>query len=201
MVENMRRPTAEDLQLLREIRGRFSDTKSNQIRDYFAYFLVGVLFPVFFLAIYFFLNDPHLWLLVLMSLGSFILAAILWRDRNLEYEFTGDEIIERRAGRVRNQIQISRIVNADVKILEHILTLETENSKMTIRILAPLNEVIQRNWAKLLATKSDAERQDVEKVNREMISRLKRANLIAVLALIALMLAIGLLVAWLEKKL
>jgi hypothetical protein len=44
------------------------------------------------------LDKNHLIVLV-FALGTFIVGIYLWKMRAVEYEFTGNEIIERRAGR------------------------------------------------------------------------------------------------------
>src|SRR5580698_2004691 len=158
----MRPPTPEDLQFLRDIRGRFEDWKRNQIWGKVFYVLFFIIFPIFFLTVFIICHDSVRWIFIAFTVVTFVLTALLWRDRGLEYEFTGDEIIERRAGRVRNRVQISNIVNADVNILEHILTLETQNSKMIVHIFYSLNEAIQKNWAAALAKKSESEREQYE---------------------------------------
>ena len=119
---------------------------------------------------------------------------------SVEYEFTGEEIIERRSGRVKNQIHISDIVGTEVKISSHQLILKTNNSKMTVQILPSLNEVIQNKGAEVMANKSEAERQHFEEVKWKTISRLKRANLIAAIILFWLMLAFAIFIGWFKQK-
>jgi hypothetical protein len=118
----------------------------------------------------------------------------------IEYEFTGEEVIERRGGRVKNQIRISDIIETKVKISPHQLILKTSNSKMTVQILPSLNEVIKKKGAEEMASKSDAERQHFEKVKQEMESRIKRTNIIVGIILLWLGIIFAVLIGWLFRK-
>jgi len=118
----------------------------------------------------------------------------------VEYEFTGEEIIERRGGRIKNQIGISDITETKVKISPHQLMLKTKNSKMTVQITPSLNEVVQIEASKINATKSKAERQHFEKVKQETMSRFKRVNIIGAVIIVLFGFVIALFVGWLKQK-
>src|SRR5277367_6117720 len=95
----------------------------------------------------------------------------------IKYEFTGEEIIERRGKHIKNQIRISDVIEIKVLMKPHRMIIKTNNSKMIVRIISSLNAVIQNEAARVAATKSEAERQHFEEVKQQTISRLKRANL------------------------
>jgi hypothetical protein len=126
--------------------------------------------------------------------------AILWRDRGLEYEFTGDEIIELRAGRIRNRLHISDVLEIKVNISSHQMILKTSNLKMTVRIFSSLNEAIQKKGAELAAKQSEAERQRYEEVKREMTSRVKWANIIGAIASVLAAVLVALVIRWFTTK-
>jgi hypothetical protein len=129
--------------------------------------------------------------------GCFGSRRMMW---SVEYEFTGEEIIERRGGRIKNQIRISDITDTKVKISPHQLMLKTKNSKMTVQITPSLNEVIQIEASKINATKSKAERQHFEKVKQETMSRFKRVNIIGAVIIVLFGFVIALFVGWLKQK-
>jgi hypothetical protein len=195
----MRPPTPEDLEFLRSVRGRFQDTKFNRVRDNILFFVLGILFPMLFLA-FFFIFQPLRSLFAVGAFGLFALTANLWRDRGLEYEFTGEEIIERRAGGIRKRMQISEIVNVDTNIFEPIFTLKTQNLKMTIQILPSLNEVIQKKAAESMAKQSEVERKRYEEVNQQLARRLKWVNIIVSLVIVLGGFGVFVLFVWLKSK-
>jgi Pyruvate/2-oxoacid:ferredoxin oxidoreductase gamma subunit len=118
----------------------------------------------------------------------------------VEYEFTGEEIIERRGGHIKNQMRISDIIETKTKISPPQLILKTNNSRMTVQILPSLNEVIKKESAEIMANKSESERQQFEEVKKETISRLKRVNVIGSVILILVMIALVLLIGWLKRR-
>ncbi|MGD1088478.1 MAG: hypothetical protein ABR955_07100 [Verrucomicrobiota bacterium] len=73
--------------------------------------------------------------------GCFGSRHMMW---SVEYEFTGEELIERRGGRIKNQMRITDIIETRVLFGRNQMKLKTNNSKMTIQIVPPLNEVIQK---------------------------------------------------------
>ena len=197
----MRRPTEEDLQFLRDIRGRFQDLKSHQIGEKVLCFLFLVFFPVLFLLAFFFDPEQSRWgFAAIAFVSSFCSAVFIWRDRGLEYEFAGDEIIERRAGRIRKRIRISDVVDINNKISPRQMILKTDDSKMTVRIFHSLNEVIQKKWAELMAKQSEAERQRYEEAGRQMTSRVKWANMIGAIASVLATVLTALGIRWFTTK-
>lgn len=117
-----------------------------------------------------------------------------------EYVFTGEAVIERRGDRIRNQIRISDIVESSVRLGLHQLILKTNKSKMIIRIIPSLNEVMMKLAAEFNADKSESERRHLEEEARHTISRFKRASLIGMIATVLITLAFGILVNWWVRK-
>jgi hypothetical protein len=196
----MKRPTEEDLQFLCDIHGRYQDSKEGQLKEKFFYFLFGVLFPLLLLIFFFIGGSTYFWVLAAPAIGLFSLMAILWRDRGLEYEFTGDEIIELRAGRIRNRLRISDVLEIKVNISPHQMILNTSNLKMTVRIFPSLNEAIQKKGAELAAKQREAERQRYEEVKREMTSLVKWANIIGAIASVLAAALVALVIRWFTTK-
>jgi hypothetical protein len=203
-VTKMKAMRSEDLEFLQGIRGRFPNSKSQRQGEWLLIFLLGVFFPLFWLAVLFawwpvVLDRDHL-AVAAFALGTFVVGIYIWSDRAVEYEFTGDEIIERRAGRIKNQIRIADIVETKVKISPHQLIIKTSSSKMTVQIVPSLNEVIQKKATEMMATKSETERQNFEKVKLETSSRLKRANIIGAVVLMLFAFALLFLLGWLKQR-
>lgn len=196
----MRPPTSEDLQFLRDIRGRFEDSKQNQILEKVSYVLFSIIFPIFFLIIFAICHDSVRWIFIAFAAVTFAFAALLWRDRGLEYEFTGDEIIERRARRERNRIIISGIIEARAGISSPELFLKTGSSKMTVHIFPSLNELIQKKAAESMAKQSEAERKRYEEVNQQLARRMKWINLIVSLVIVLGGFGVFVLFVWLKSK-
>ena len=135
-----------------------------------------------------------------MFFGSFFLGVYFFKNRELEYEFTGDEIIERRAGDVKNRMLIADVNEARVRISPHQLILKASNSKMIIRIFPSLNEVIQKKGAEMQAKLSEAERQRYEEAKRQMTSRAKWANIIGAIASVIAAILTALAIRWFTAK-
>lgn len=119
---------------------------------------------------------------------------------SVEYEFTGREIIERRGGRIKNQISISDIIETEVPFGKKLMILKTNNSKLKIQIIPSLNEAIQKEAARELATKSEGDRQRFEEVNNRIMTRRKWAALIGAIASILATIAGSLLLRWFHQK-
>src|SRR6267142_5048313 len=118
----------------------------------------------------------------------------------IKYEFTDEEIIERRGKRIKNQIRISDVIETKVLINPHRMIIRTNNSEMTVRVIPSLNAVIQNEAARVAATKSEAERQHFEEVKQQTISRVKRANLIVGVISILLIFVLIFLWSWFRHK-
>jgi hypothetical protein len=204
MFPKMKVTHSEDLEFLRNIHSQFQISKSQKQGEWLMILLFGAIFPALSLLFFFcdfpvIVDKDHL-VCAAFTIGLFILDIYLFRMRAVEYEFTGEEIIERRGGRIKNQIRISDIIETKVKISPHQLTLKTNNSKMVVQIIPSLNEAIQKEAAKIEATKTETDRQHFEKVKQETISRFKRANIIGAVILVLIMFALALLVGWLRRK-
>ena len=119
---------------------------------------------------------------------------------SVEYEFTGKEIIERRGGRIKNQVSISDVIETEAPLGKKLMILKTNNSKLKIRIIPSLNEAIQKEAARELATKSEGERQRFEEVKNQIITRHKWAVVIGAIASILVTIAGSLLLRWLHQK-
>jgi len=133
-------------------------------------------------------------------LGLFALTANLWRDRWLEYEFTGDEIIEKRAGRERNRIIISDIIEVQVKMSPFEMVLKTGSSKMAVHVFPSLNEVIQKRAAESMAKQGEEERKRYDKMNQQLARRMKWVNVTVLLVIVLAGFGGFLLIVWLKSK-
>jgi hypothetical protein len=179
----MKRTHSEDLQFLRDFHGRFQDTTSHRQVEWFAIVLMGVFFPALIFALICLfppMTLAHNLFFAAMILGSFLTGAQVWRERAVEYEFTGDEVIERRRRRIKHRVLISDITETRVTI--RTLVLKTNHSKIIIQIFPSLREAIQKKAANL----SDAERQEIETVKKDIIPRMNRRKWIAGIAAVLL---------------
>jgi len=190
----------EDLEFLRNIHGRFQDLDVKRRNEWGPIFLLGVFFPLSLVVVFFAwppmtLDRVHL-VIAAMILGSFMGGIDLWRKRAVEIEFTGEEIIERRGGQIRNRMFISNIIETRVLPFSHRLVLKTNNSKMDILIFPSLNEVIQK---KVVVEMSDEERKRNEKIAQQMKMRHNLAVLIYVVVLMGGAMVIGCLMGHFKK--
>ena len=187
----MKATHSEDLEFLRRIRGRFQDTTSHRQGERFVILLVAATTAVLFSALLHasppLTTGRHHVFYIAMILGSVIMGAQLWRALAVEYEFTGEEIIERRAGRIHGRILISKIVETRVLMQRHRLIVRTQNANMSIRIFPLLNEAIQRGAASPV---TDGVRRETEAVTQEVVSRLKRRQVVAAVVLMLFAFAI-----------
>ena len=119
---------------------------------------------------------------------------------SVEYEFTGKEIIERRGRRIKNQISISDIIETEAPLGKKLMILKTNNSTLKIQIIPSLNEAIQNETARELATKSEGERQRFEEIKSQIIKRYKWAALIGAIVSILVTIVGSLLWRWFEQK-
>ena len=111
----------------------------------------------------------------------------IWRGRGVEYEFTGEEVIERRRGQVHGRVPIVEILETRVLINPHRMILRTTCAKMEVRIYPALNEVIQQEVARAA---TDEARQRMENVKQEMAAGKRRALWIGGIGLIILIVGI-----------
>jgi hypothetical protein len=200
----MKATLPDDLEILRNVRGRFPSSKSQRQGEWLLIFLLGVFFPLFWLAVFFawwpaVLDKGHL-IVLAFAFGTFIGGIHLWKTRALEYELTGDEIIERRGGRIKNQMRIADIIEIKIKISPYQLIIKTSSSKMTVQMIPSLNEAILKQATEMNAKRTDAERRQMEEDGQKRISRFKRANIIGLIVFLLLMFAIGWLAVWLKEK-
>jgi uncharacterized membrane protein len=129
--------------------------------------------------------------------GYFGSRRTMW---SVEYEFTGEEIIERRGGRIKNRILINDIVEVRMFLGRYQTILKANNSKMKVQMIPSLNQVILKQAKEINARKSEAELRQMEEASQETISRFKRANIIGIILLILFMFALALFVEWLMRK-
>jgi hypothetical protein len=109
----------------------------------------------------------------------------------VEYEFTGQEIIERHGGRIKKQINISDIVETAVSFGQpNSLIVKTNNTTMKIQILPSLKGVIDQKWTEIYSKMTESERQRFEDVKREVTTRIKRTTVIASVILALLVFAL-----------
>ncbi len=190
----------EDLEFLRNIHGRFQDSDPKRRYEWVAVLIALVFFPALSVVMFFTFTpmslDRHHLFIVTINLVGFISAVQYWRMRPVEIEFTGEEIIERRRGQIRNRMRISNIIETRVLPFSHRLILKTNNSKMNILIFPSLNKVIQK---KVALEMSDDERKRNEKIAQQMKVRHNRAVLIYVIVLTGGAMVIGCLIKYLQK--
>jgi hypothetical protein len=118
----------------------------------------------------------------------------------VEYEFTGEEIIERRGGREKKRIKISDIVESKIPLGSKRMILKTNSTEMRVQIFPALNEVIKKRAAEFISRLSESERQKFEATSRQISRRYKRALLIGGIIYILIMFAFAFFVRWLMQK-
>jgi hypothetical protein len=190
----------EDLEYLRSIRGRFQNSKSNQQSEWACIFLFAFLVPAVFFLLCSFAGGQGHWFFAGCAVASFALGVSTWRNRGVEYEFMGDEIIEKRGGQVRNRVRIYDIVEVRVKFRPRQLIVKTNHSQMSISLVPSLNEIIRQKHTEVLAKQSESERQRYEEVKREMTSRRKWANIIGAIVSILVPVLAALMIRWFSAK-
>lgn len=194
----------EDLEFLRGIRGRFQGSKSQQQGEWFLIFFALAFFPALFLVLFFAVRpigvDQIHFFCMAMGLVSFITGIQIFRRRGVEYEFTGEEIVEKRGGKIKSQIRISEIIETEVPIGMSRMILKTNNSKMAVQIVPSLNEVIQKKATETMTAKSEAEQKCFAEIKRETLTRFKRVNLIFGIIFLLVIVALSLLIAWFSRK-
>ena len=112
----------------------------------------------------------------------------------IEYEFTGEEIIERRSGRIKMQLRIFDIIETKAILSPPQLVLSTPAARMKVQMSPELYAVIQREFEKDRANMTDADRLQHEKVKADMVSRVKWMRFIGAVVVVVLVIAMGLLV-------
>lgn len=195
----------ENIGLLRKIRGNFRDSIATQRRELMMAFLFLIIFPA--ILLFFFLADPQEGRLVflVLALASIFGGILFWMGRGpVEYEFTGEEIIEKRRGKIKKRLQIDAVVETKTIILtrsrREFWVLKTRDSAMVIQLIPLLSEAVQIELMKKQATHSEAEQQFFENVKTETISRLKRKNLIISVILVLFALVSAFFILWLNEK-
>jgi hypothetical protein len=201
----MKAASPEDLEFLHNIRGRFPSSKSQRQGEWLLILLFGVFFPLFSLFVFFawwpvILDQDHL-IVLAFAFGTFIGGIYIWRMRAVEYEFTGDEIIERRAGHIKNRICINNIVKIRIFFAGPCQTIiKTNNSEIKVQRIASLNETILKQAIEMNAKRSDAERRQMEAEAQKSVSRFKRAHLLGLVVCILVLFALTFLAVWLRQK-
>jgi hypothetical protein len=110
-------PTVSDEEHLRAIRGRFRNPISIRIGSRLFALLLAFGSPITPIVLIRSRDGPVWpftlleWILLLTSVACFIAAIFVWRSADREYEFTGDEILERRRGVLRWRVAISALTD------------------------------------------------------------------------------------------
>jgi hypothetical protein len=118
----------------------------------------------------------------------------------VEYEFTGEQIIERRGGRIKKEINISDVIETKVKFgRPNQMIVTTPGTTMKIQVIPSLNKAVQRVWAEESSKMTESERQRFEDAKAELVSRVKRMNVIGAIILLFTVFVIFCFFAWLKK--
>ena len=113
-----------DIALLRSIRGRFRASRGERWLPRLFAVLFCVITPGLLVYALFQFGVPRppfsadQWTCIVMAPVSFALGVFLWCTADVEYEFTGDEILYRRAGSVRWRLPIASITDTRVETLQ-----------------------------------------------------------------------------------
>jgi hypothetical protein len=165
----------EDLEILQEIRGRFQSLKSQRQGEWALIFIFSVMFPIIFLCFFYLDPEQNRWWFAGIVFISLVSSMHIWKERSLEYQFTGEEIIEQRGGKIKNRIQIRDIIDVKIVIRPYKIILKTSNSKMEIQIVPSLNEALLKEANKMNARQSEEEqqreREDAKKKNLTLQTR------------------------------
>lgn len=198
---------SENLQILRGVRGSFQDHSKNQTVEWVLIFVFLLMAPVALAALFLLTHpltmDGNHWILaVMIGLSLFAGFSIFVQRGLIEYEFTGDEIIEKLNGRVKRRIRISDVTNVKVFYLgRYISILKTSGSEMKVRRIPSLVEVIIGQANKVNARKSEGERQNMEKMAMQQVASLKWTSFIAIIIYIFAVAVLAVCIRWLVDKL
>ena len=191
----MKSLTQEELQFLRDLRGKFEDSPSNQRSYLLCVLLFASLFPALFVLGLIFKPHQNHSLFALLAVLSWVPVYFIWRDRGVAYEFNGTDIIETRAGREKNRIAIADITETGVQKSPHQLILKSANSKMVIQMVPSLEEAIEKKEAE--TGESVAGQKSFQKTKQPVKVWYKRVGTIV---LILAGLLFGILIGLLRKK-
>jgi hypothetical protein len=198
---------SENLQLLREVRGSFQDHSKNQTVEWCVIFIFLLIVPVALATLFLItrplaMNSDH-WILAVMIVGSLFTGFSVFVERGLvEYEFTGDEIIEKLRGRIKMQIHIIDVTDVKVFYLgRHISILKTSQSEMKILRIPSLVAAIIDQANKMNARMSEGEREQAKKMTLQQVSSLKRTTLVAMILYTVVVAALAVCIRRLVDKL
>ena len=138
----------DDIALFRCIRGRFRSSWRERALPRFYAALFCVITPTLLVYALFQFGIPRpplsgdQWTCIIMAPVSFALGVFFWCTADVEYEFTGDEILCRRAGSLRWRLPIASIIETRVETLRdgtqvwHLRAMSVSRSVLVIRSLA-----------------------------------------------------------------
>jgi hypothetical protein len=136
----------EDLEWLRSIRGRFGETKLYRLGIRLTAFFFFAL-ALLFVGMFFRTGIPHWplssdrWFCVVSVPLGIAGAVFFWRTSDIEYEFTGTEIIKYRSGTVQQRIPVAEIVTTEILGNDGVnmwLSMQTGTTKLLIRLMPSL---------------------------------------------------------------
>ncbi len=143
-----------DIALLSSIRGRFRFSRHERFLHRLFGALCAVVFPSIMLYALFEHGLPK-WPLArdelvcaIVAPLSFALGVFLWCSVDGEYEFTGVEIVYRKAGSVRWRLPIASITRVRVEVLprskSRVWHLQAGSISRSILVVDPLAEYVER---------------------------------------------------------
>ena len=110
-----------DHERLRAVQGRFRDSPSWRFASRCFAVVLLVLAPIPLITLIqsrglpVWPLRPVEWILIISAVGCLAAAIILWKAMDREYDFTGEEILERRCGIVRWRLPVSAITRVHLE--------------------------------------------------------------------------------------
>lgn len=193
----------EDLEFVRRIRGRFTDSAKGPGKAWFLILFFAAGCP-FFLGLAFFSDHPVDRLTgLVMAIVYLLLAIFIWRLRPPEYEFTGEEIIQSQRGKPIKRVAISQITKIDVQPRERHLILVAGQTRMVVVMFDPLLEALRQTAENFLSPEEIQQVKQayaaIEKSRRKVFSVYWLIEVAGVVFTLAVVLAVAMLVIYLGK--
>ena len=121
----MKPPSDDYTAYLPTIRGRFADSGVRLVASYVSGAFFLLITPSIFVYALFERGVPSWplssdeWACAILILASISVGVFLWLSADVEYEFTGSEIVHRVRGIERRRISLASISHAKIKTLPH----------------------------------------------------------------------------------
>ncbi|MEY2519638.1 MAG: hypothetical protein QOF24_1397 [Verrucomicrobiota bacterium] len=134
----------EDLALFHRIRGRFRTTKGHRIGARAAGIFLCILLPSVFVYALFERGWPRWpltadeWTCVILLILTPAMGSFVWLSADREWEFTGEEILMRRRGRLLWKIPVDSITATRIQRVRHAIGSISLRADAVIRFLSSL---------------------------------------------------------------